>query len=191
MADDEQTTTEGQEDNEQEETSDWTDVIELHNKSKLKPYSIEELATSSITHTIPYLEVYRTDELWYEEYESPFLGGSGDSTGTSSDESGDGTGSSSGDSGSGGSNGGNNGNNTPTYSSKSKNGRLKSELKSLVNNYYKKGANHNTLITRYMDCKNNMVIIAGVTAWSNKWLKSGVNVKQLNTSVYKLKLKYK
>ena len=58
---------------EQEETHDFTEVIELHNRAKVKPYSIEELATSSVPQNIPYLEVFRTDELFYEEYSSPFL----------------------------------------------------------------------------------------------------------------------
>lgn len=85
---------------EQQETHDFTEVIELHNKTKVKPYSIEELATSSVPHNIPYLEVYRTDELFYEEYKSPFL--SDISVGDGSSDGGDGSsdgGDGSGDSG--------------------------------------------------------------------------------------------
>ena len=77
---------------EQQETHDFTEVIELHNKTKVKPYSIEELATSSVPHTIPYLEVYRTNEVMYREYKSPYLSdisgeGGGDDGGSSGDES--------------------------------------------------------------------------------------------------------
>ena len=192
MADGEDINNEGTQANEeQEETHDWTDVIELHNKSKLKPYSIEELATSSVPHTIPYLEVYRTDELYYEEYESPFLSVSSSSDTSSDSESGtdeEGSSSSGDGSSSGGTTGGNG--NTPRYSSQTKNSRLRNELQSVVNKYYKKQANHTTLVNRYMNCKNNKIVIAGITAWSNKWLKSRNNVKQLNTSVYNIKRKY-
>ena len=79
---------------EQQETHDFTEVIELHNKSKVKPYSIDELATNTVPHNIPYLEVYRTDELYYKEYESPFASdvsvcdGSSDSSGDGSSDSG-------------------------------------------------------------------------------------------------------
>lgn len=56
-----------------QETSDWTLVEKLNNLSKVKPYDIEVLATSKVPHNIPYLEVYRTDELYYEPYVSPYL----------------------------------------------------------------------------------------------------------------------
>lgn len=86
---------------EQQETHDWTEVIELHNKTKVKPLSIDVLATNTVPQNIPYLEVYRTDELYYQEYKSPYSSdisvtdGSGDSSGDSgSSDSSDGSGSS-------------------------------------------------------------------------------------------------
>lgn len=57
---------------EQKETSDWTQVIELNNKTSVKPYSVNAMVTNTVPHNIPFLEVYRTDELYYKEYESPF-----------------------------------------------------------------------------------------------------------------------
>ena len=178
---------------EQQETHDWTEVIELHNKTKLKPYSIEELATSSVPHNIPYLEVYRTDELWYKEYHSPYgsdVSVTDSSTSTSSESD---TGSDGGDESSSSSSGGSASSSrgvVPKYSSKTKNGKLKDELKNIVKNNFKKEANHTSLVNRYMECKTNKLIIAGVTGWSSKWLKDGVNVKELNNSIYNAKHKY-
>ena len=71
-----------------QETSDWTNVNDLTKKSLVKPYSIDTLATSKVPHNIPYLEVYRTDELYYQSYVSPYLS-VGD--GTSSTDGGDGS----------------------------------------------------------------------------------------------------
>ena len=84
-----------------EETSDWTEVLELERKARMqKPYDIEVLATSKVPHNIPYLEVYRTDELYYEPYVSPYLSvsstaGGGSGSGENG-ENGDGSGSSEG-----------------------------------------------------------------------------------------------
>ena len=81
---------------EQKETHDWTEVIQLKDKSTVKPYSIEELATTSVPHNVPYLEVYRTNEVMYREYKSPYLsdisgeGSSDDSTGSGDDSTGSG-----------------------------------------------------------------------------------------------------
>ena len=38
-----------------------------------KPHSMEEIVPSSVPLIIPYLEIYRTNELEYVEYQSPFL----------------------------------------------------------------------------------------------------------------------
>lgn len=77
---------------EQQETYDWDEVIKLHSSSNLKPYSMEELATTSVPHNIPYLEVYMTDELYYKEYKSPYLSqisaGEGGSSGMGGGEDG-------------------------------------------------------------------------------------------------------
>lgn len=48
-----------------------------------KPHSMSEIVPSSVPLTIPYFEVYRTNELEYVEYESPYLNQSSDSDGGS------------------------------------------------------------------------------------------------------------
>lgn len=128
---------------EQQETHDFTEVIELHNKTKVKPYSIEELATSSVPHNIPYLEVYRTDELYYEEYESPFASdisvGDGSSDSSSGDSSTDGSDSS----GSGSS--------------------LWTELANIVNNHITvSSGKKDQYIQRLRDADNNWTAIAKI-----------------------------
>ena len=56
-----------------------------------QPYTIDELVPSTTPLTIPYLEIYRTNELEYQEYQSPYLNqDSGDSSGDGSDEDGSG-----------------------------------------------------------------------------------------------------
>lgn len=67
---------------EQKETSDWTQVIELNNKTSVKPYSVNAMVTNTVPHNIPFLEVYRTDELYYKEYESPFSSASDSMSGS-------------------------------------------------------------------------------------------------------------
>ena len=234
---------------EQKETHDWTDVITLRDKSKVKPYSIEELATTSVPHTIPYLEVYRTNEVMYRPYKSPYLteistDGSSDGS-SSSEDSGDGGGSSSSsvwtalskilsdyypaskdkngwiqklrDANSdwtsiakvvnqmgGDSKKQNNvisavlnakknsstSSNSPRYSSKNKNAKLKNELMSVVKNNFKKKANYNTLVNRYMEAKTNKDSISSVTNHSSVWLKSSVSPSTVNNAVYNIKHKY-
>ena len=231
---------------EQKETHDWTDVITLRDNTKVKPYSIEELATSSVPHTIPYLEVYRTNEVMYRPYKSPYLteistnGGSDDSSSDTSSSSGE-------DSGNlwtgiskvvwefypaskdknywitelkkapnnwngvarvvnkmGGDKTKQNkvigkvlslknnasSNNSPTYSSKNKNSKLKSELMTIVKNNFKKEANHTTIVNRYMGCRTNKESIGSVTNHSSVWLKSSVSPSSVNTAVYNVKHKY-
>lgn len=58
---------------EQNETSDWTQVIALNQNSNVKPLSIDVLAPNTVPQNIPYLEVYRTDELYAKDYVSPFM----------------------------------------------------------------------------------------------------------------------
>lgn len=77
---------------EQQETSDWTQVVDLHNKSLAKPYSVDTMVTSSVPHNVPFLEVYRTDELYYKEYESPFSSVTDGATGSDLSEMGGDTG---------------------------------------------------------------------------------------------------
>ena len=48
-----------------------------------KPHPMSEVVPSSVPLTIPYFEVYRTNELEYVEYESPYLNQSSDSDGGS------------------------------------------------------------------------------------------------------------
>ena len=172
---------------EQMETSNWTQVIELHDKTKLKPYSMEEMATTTVPHNIPYLELYRTDELYYEEYKSQFLSDSGnttlDSYTTSSDS--DSSDDSSSDSSTGTSSPTN-----PTHSSKNKNPQLTNELKNIVKNHFKKEANYNTLVRRYRECKTNEKIIALVTYRSKKWLKDGTNTASLVSAILRTKRNY-
>ena len=52
-----------------------------------QPHTIEEVAPSSVPLTIPYFEVYRTNELEYVEYQSPFLNQSSESEGDGDSES--------------------------------------------------------------------------------------------------------
>ena len=42
---------------EQKETSDWTQVIELNNKTSVKPYSVDVMVTNKVPHNIPFLDV--------------------------------------------------------------------------------------------------------------------------------------
>ena len=240
---------------EQKETHDWTEVIELHNKSKLKPYSIDELATKSVPHTIPYLEVFRTDELFYEEYTSPFSsdistdGGSSDGSGSDDSSSSGGDGTSVRDSiativknhitvsqgkedqyidrlvnadtnwsaiakivnghkifgkgtqnsviqaildakRSASSSSPSSGGVSPNHSTLKNNKRLSNELKRIVKKYYKKGANHTTLVNRYMNCKTNRESIGSVTNHSSVWLKVSISPSTVNDAVYRVKHKY-
>ena len=66
---------------------DITNEVEV-DKSDVDIYSIEELVPSSVTITVPYLEIYRTNELEYIPYISPYNTGvqSTSSTDTSSSD---------------------------------------------------------------------------------------------------------
>ena len=59
---------------------DITDEVEV-DKSEVDIYGIRELVPSSAPITIPYMEVYRTNELEYVPYLSPYnVGASSDSS---------------------------------------------------------------------------------------------------------------
>ena len=165
---------------EQMETANWAPVQELHNKTKLKPYSMEEMATTSVPHNIPYLEIYRSDELYYQEYKSSFLSNEGNTTlETPSDEelSKEKT----------------DEEKTPTdpkYTTKDKNSKLNNELKGMIVSKFKNTANYDTLVSRYMDCNNDKKCIDAVTERSKKHLKDGVHVSDVGDPILKIKEKY-
>lgn len=251
---------------EQKETSDWTQVIELNNKTSVKPYSVNAMVTNTVPHNIPFLEVYRTDELYYKEYESPFSSASDSMSGSELGEDtsvGTGTDGGSGESSSsGGSNGsalwteivnivnnhievgsgkknqyvsrlvkananwtaiakivnghrikGNANQNTVisailkaktrrysnssgSSSSKSdssgkvRSKKLNQELGNIVKRYFKKTANVNTLISRYMNAKTSKSSIGAVTNRSSVHLKSSVSPSTVNNAVYNTKHRY-
>lgn len=253
------------------ETANWLDVEALKLNDNVKPLKIETLAPTCVPINIPYFEAYRTDELYYKEYESPFLSSTSDSTGTGGDSSGDGdsSGGDSSDDGSGGSlwtalativdnhievsagkknqyiqrlrgadtnwtaiakivndhkikgnatqntvirailnakknnkdsnsGGGSSSGKSSSkkggvkgkYSSKTKNAKLQKELLIVVKRYFKKEANHTTLVNRYMASKTNKVNIAIVSSVSSKWLKNKNNIGSLNKAILNVKKKY-
>ena len=189
---------------EQKETSDWTQVIELNQKSTVKPYDINILATNTIPTNIPYLEVFRTDELYFKDYESlfsstsePVTGGADGSINTgSSDETSGGDASSQTSSSNGGSSSSSsnskhkNKGKTSSSSGKVRTNKLKSEITNLVKKYYKKSANVTTITNRYMNCRTDKVFIASVTMLHYKHLKSTQNLHSLNEAIYNAKHKY-
>lgn len=126
------------------ETSDWTDIDKLE-KSKATPYSVEKLATSKVPHNIPYLEVYRTDELYYQPYTSPFLSSGVD--GTTSAGGDDGTVGADGSGGSGTGTGG---------------GVLWTELSKIVWDYYPRSTAKNYWIGELRKANNNWASVAKV-----------------------------
>lgn len=84
-----------------------------------KPHSVEEMVPSSTPLIIPYFEVYRTNELEYVEYVSPYTSQGGEESGSESEGS-DGSGSDSG----------------LTDEQKKKREKLKSALSELLDKYY-------------------------------------------------------
>lgn len=172
---------------EQLETSDWTRVVELENRNKVKPLDMEVLAPTSVPHNIPYLEVFRTDEVYYKDYESPFMSvgetSSTEST-TSSEEDGEQsseenvTQTSSGDA------------HNEGHSSKTKNAKLSNELRNVIKKYFKNTANVNTLVNRYMSARTSKTSIGSVTNRSSVHLKSNVSPSEVNGAIYKVKHKY-
>lgn len=133
---------------EQEETSDWTQVLELSRKSKVKPLSIDYLAPNCVPITIPYLEVYRTDEMYFKAYESPFC-----SATTSTDTGGvDGA---SGETGTGGE--------TGSSSGGSGSGSLWTDIANVVNNHIEvSSGKKDQYIRRLYKADNNWTAIARI-----------------------------
>lgn len=176
------------------ETANWVDVATLNLKNEVKPYSVELLAPTSIPTNIPYFEAYRTDELYYKEYKSSFLSDTGntstDSTDTDSSSTTTGGTDDTGSSSTGSSSSKYSAKAGATYSSKTKNSKLKTEISNVVKRYYKSSANYNTIINRYIKCKTNLISIAVVTSYSNKWLYNKSNASSLNKAIYNAKHKY-
>ena len=177
---------------EQQETSDWTQVIELNQKNIVKPLDIDVLAPNVVPHNIPYLEVYRTDEVYAKEYTSPYLNNTGntstDSTiGTENNQNEDA------DSSSGNSHNPNtssNGKNGAEHSSKTKNEKLAKELETVLKNHYKSTTNFKVLVNRYMLCKTNKLSISVVNGRSANNLKKGTDVKSMTNAILRIKKKY-
>lgn len=166
---------------ESENTFDWTDVIKLHKDSLEKPYSIDKLATSEVTHVIPYLEVYRTDEVLFRPYISPYLTTSNNVEETDEESS------SSSDEGSSDSS---DIDLNPPQSILKKNEKLSNELKKIVKKYFRKEVNVTTMVARYMDCDANKESISTVTKHSSVWLKLETTPSTLNNEVLDAKKKY-
>ena len=167
---------------EQQETSDWTEVLKLNEKSDVEPLSVKVLAPNVVPHNIPYLEVYRTDELYAKDYVSPFMTPPSTSTttdGGGSESSGDGGGSSS----------QSNMHDSP-HSSKNKNKNLSRDLENILRNHYKKTTNFPVLIKRYLNCKTNKASIEAVHKRSFKNLKPGTDMASLTSAILKVKRKY-
>ena len=154
----------------------------------VKPYTIEELTAKGVPQTIPYLEVYRTDEVFYRPYTSPYLAGvsttgTDNTTDSSSEDTEESSGSSTNDNST--SNG-----IAPKYSSKNKNTKLKSEIKTIVKNNFKEKANQDTLVKNYMNSKTTKEAIGSVTNHSSVWLKDEVSPSSVNDAIYRIKHKY-
>lgn len=172
---------------EQLETSDWTNVLKLMDKDNVKPLDMETLAPTSIPHNIPYLEVYRTDEVYFKDYESSFLSNSGNTTlepiegesvtdaNATMENSARITASNVGDS---------------VKSSKTKNSKMAKEILSVVENNYKKSAYFDTLVERYMTARANKLSINAVTERSYKHLKDSSSVSSLDDAILRIKKKY-
>lgn len=183
---------------EQLETSDWTNVLKLEDNVNAKALSIEVLAPSTVPHTIPYLEVYRTDEAFFKEYVSPLLSNTGNTTFEEPTEA-LGTDALSEEEQSGqitarnvGSNvsGGGNSSNRETHSSKTKTQKLATELESVLRNYYKSSTNFKVLVQRYINAKSNRLSISVVNGRSANNLKKGTDVKAMTNSILRIKHKY-
>lgn len=182
---------------EQLETSDWTSVLKLMEKDNVKSLDMETLAPTSVPHNIPYLEVYRTDEVYFKEYQSPFLSNSGNTTleptteeittdaNATAENSGKITASNVGDK-MGAKGGGNN-----VKSSKTKNSKLSDEILSIVKKNYKSTANYKTLVNRYMSANATKNSISAVTKRSSIHLEASVNPSTVNSAILDVKKKYK
>lgn len=151
--------------------------------------SLDKYCPSNTPITIPYMEAYRTDELYYKDYESPLNSmSSGNSNDTldgsdANDVTGSTNSSSSGDlSG------------VPKTTSSNKNkssntgsqtsSALGSKLTKAVQTYFKSNANHKTLVSRYKSAGKNLGKVSNVTKKSRKWLKQGYNDSTVSLAIY-------
>lgn len=177
---------------EQLETSNWENVMKLEDSSKAKALDMEVLAPTCVPHNIPYLEIFRTDELYFKNYESPFLSNSGntsfeeptqalgtDSTGTANDKANVVS-----------HNVANELSKGETHSSKTKNSNLASELESILRNHYKSTANFKVLVQRYINAKTNKLSISVVNGRSSNNLKKGTDIKSMTNAILRVKKKY-
>ena len=162
---------------EQKETSDWTQVIELNNKTSVKPYSVDVMVTNKVPHNIPFLEVYRTDQLYYKEYESPFSSASDSMMGselgedTSMGASSDGTGADSGGSSSSSSNGGT---------------ALWTDIVTIVNNHIEvSSGKKNQYVSRLVKADNNWTAIAKIV--NGHRIKGNANQNTVISAILKAK----
>lgn len=160
---------------EQKETSDWTQVIELNNKTSVKPYSVNAMVTNTVPHNIPFLEVYRTDELYYKEYESPFSSASDSMSGselgedTSMSTTADGTGGTS-SSSSGGSSG----------------TALWTEIVTIVNNHIEvSSGKKNQYVSRLVKANANWTAIAKIV--NGHHIKGNANQNTVISAILKAK----
>ena len=160
---------------EQKETSDWTQVIELNNKTSVKPYSVDVMVTNTVPHNIPFLEVYRTDQLYYKDYESPFsssseMGGSELGEDTSMGASADGT-STNGGSSSSSSNGGT---------------ALWTDIVTIVNNHIEvSSGKKNQYVSRLVKADNNWTAIAKIV--NGHRIKGNANQNTVISAILKAK----
>ena len=162
---------------EQKETSDWTQVIELNNKTSVKPYSVNAMVTNTVPHNIPFLEVYRTDELYYKEYESPFSSASDSMSGSELGEDtsvGNGTDGTGTDSGSSSSSGGSNGS------------ALWTEIVTIVNNHIEvSSGKKNQYVSRLVKANANWTAIAKIV--NGHRIKGNANQNTVISAILKAK----
>ena len=111
--------------------SDKTGTIGQTSDPISKPHSVEEIVPSSTPLIIPYFEVYRTNELEYVEYVSPYTSQGGEESGSESEES---------ESDSG-----------LTDEQKAKKQKLWTDLAKLLETYYPSLTNKNNYITELIN----------------------------------------
>ena len=95
-----------------------------------KPHSMEEIVPSSVPLIIPYLEIYRTNELEYVEYQSPFLNQNSEESGSEEDVEDD---------------------ETTSEEEKTRKQKLWTNLANILNTYYPKLKNKDNYITELIN----------------------------------------
>ena len=153
--------------------------------------SIEKYCPSNCPILIPYMEVYRTDEMSYVDYESPMNKANSSSTSSSSNENtttttdgdaenSDGTSASSSSSSS---------KSKSSSSSKTttntKGQKLYTALATEIPKYFKSGVNVNTLVNRYRNCGGKLFCVYKITVKSKVWLKSGYKPEKVANIIYR------